>query len=35
MSGEPILSIMLSLLIFIDEAVRGAFDRRKTFAQEG
>ena len=30
-SGFVVLSVMLSLLIFIGEAVRGAFDPRKTF----
>jgi microcin C transport system permease protein len=31
MSGFFTLAIMLSLLIFIGEAVRDAFDPRKTF----
>ena len=31
MSGFVTLSLMLSLLIFIGEAVRDAFDPRKTF----
>ena len=30
-SGFVVLSLMLSLLVFIGEAVRDAFDPRKTF----
>jgi microcin C transport system permease protein len=32
LAGFAVIAIMLSLLIFIGEAVRDAFDPRKTFA---
>ena len=32
LTGFLVISVMLSLLIFIGEAVRDAFDPRKTFA---
>ena len=33
-SGFAIIALMLSLLVFIGEAVRDAFDSRKNFAPE-
>jgi microcin C transport system permease protein len=32
LSGFFVIALMLSLLIFVGEAVRDAFDPRKTFA---
>jgi microcin C transport system permease protein len=32
MAGFFVIALMLSLLIFVGEAVRDAFDPRKTFA---
>ena len=32
LTGFIVISLMLSLLIFVGEAVRDAFDPRKTFA---
>jgi microcin C transport system permease protein len=34
-TGFIVISLMLSLLIFVGEAVRDAFDPRKTFADSG